>query len=161
MTKLPSSTGRRLLLSSMLTATKVLDMDWRWSREHGQKFSLWPTPITNTCLDAGLLRGLVFKSYSPLSAFLCSQSALMDACSAVVNCASLRTHFKSRLSHLFEDLFCKWELGQHMKCANCLFSAREQSVLYQQEHVLLEGFKFCTGFKMLLWPHLHTMTSAS
>lgn len=57
-----------------------IDTVWWWSRKHGQKFSLQPTSITNTSLDAGLLRGLVFLKASPLSALLCSQPALMNAC---------------------------------------------------------------------------------
>lgn len=52
-----------------------IDTVWRWFREHGQKFSLQPTSITNTSLDAGLLRGLVFKSYSPLCISLLSASS--------------------------------------------------------------------------------------
>lgn len=113
--------------------------------KHGQKFTLWTTPVTSTSLDAS--EEDLFLKTTPLSAFLCSQPALVDACTDMVNYMSLRSHFKSRLPLLFEDLFCKWELGGHMKSANCLFSARrEQSVLYHQGYVLLKGFQVCTSF---------------
>jgi len=47
--------------------------------KQSQKSTLWPTPTTSTSLEAGFIRGLVLKTYSPP----CNSplSASSDGCS--------------------------------------------------------------------------------
>lgn len=67
--------------------------------KQGQKFILWPTPITSTSLDTGVVRGLVFKNYSPPCTSLLSAS--FDGClHRHSNRMSLRARFKNCLPHL-------------------------------------------------------------
>lgn len=105
------------------------DMLWRWSRKSSltmpknSPFGQHPSQALHLMQ---VLQEDLFLKATPLSAFLCSQPALMDACTGMVNYMSLGPHFKSGFPHLFEDPFCKWELGGHMQSANCLFSARRE-----------------------------------
>lgn len=134
--------------------------------KQGQKFILWPTPITSTSLDIGVVRGLVFKNYSPPCTSLLSAS--FDGClHRHSNRMSLRARFKNCLPHLAWGGVLQTRAGKVTESlpkleTDILCSGEEEKSQFStKRHVFLEGWRAPVDFKTWLWCHLHVMTDLS